>query len=88
MGNRECHSCARSFYLGLSNNILYNSTQGCGQTAVLSDTLYSKSVLPIITVLRKETEQSGVRQSYSELWPSTPKAAHAHSGLQASLGLV
>lgn len=55
MGNRECHSCARSFYLGLSNNILYNSTQGCGQTAVLSDTLYSKSVLLIITVLRKET---------------------------------
>lgn len=51
VGNPECHSCL--FCLGLSNSVLYNSTQGCGWITLLPNTLYSKSVLLVITVFKK-----------------------------------
>lgn len=88
MGNHECHSCVCSFYLGLGKNILYNSTQGCGWTVVVCDTSYSKSVLLLTTVLRKEIYKSSVSQSYTEFWPNAPKAAQAYSGLQALFSLI
>lgn len=43
MCNHGCHSCMSSFYLGLSNNILYNLNQGCGWTIDVPDSLYSKN---------------------------------------------
>lgn len=43
MCNHGCHSCMSSFYLGLSNNILYNLNQGCVWTIDVPDSLYSKN---------------------------------------------
>lgn len=41
--NHECHSRVCSFYLGLSNKVLYNLIQRCGWTADVPDALYSKN---------------------------------------------
>lgn len=43
MYNHECHSCMCSFYLGLSNSVLYNINQGCGWTTDVPDSVYSKN---------------------------------------------
>lgn len=52
------------------------------------DTSYSKSVLLLTTVLRKEIYESSVSQSYTEFWPNAPKAAQAYSSLQALFSLI
>lgn len=70
-----------SFQLGLGSNILYNSTQGCGWAAVMFGTLYSESVLHVITVLRDTHTPAASFRTVLSFGPELPELLFALQAL-------